>query len=159
MAIRVSGSPHLAAPLILSFRAESCSRRAAPVPDDKPSVKVGFKPGSTIPQLSFGLGPGVEVTFDTPNAVSILEAHLKFEKIAHVQLVEDVIDRAKSKGLTKQQEKVLRAMAEHYYMLGEPCTVADLARSLRKSRTTIRQHIDALKKKGFNGKMPGFGNM
>ena len=58
-------------------------------------------------------------------------------------------DPAAIQGLTCRQAQVLDAAAAYYAATGEPCSVSYLARRLALSRATVREHLEALARKGW----------
>lgn len=51
--------------------------------------------------------------------------------------------------LTDRQRMVLTTIAHYFAATGEPCSVLYLCRRLQLSRTRVRQHLDALHRKGW----------
>lgn len=51
--------------------------------------------------------------------------------------------------LTDRQAELLRELHRYYATTGEPCHGRYLARRLSLSNTTVRQHLDALYRKGW----------
>jgi DNA-binding MarR family transcriptional regulator len=51
--------------------------------------------------------------------------------------------------LSPRQCLVFAAIAMYYKATGEPCSVAYLARRLKLGRSTIREHLDAIQRKGW----------
>lgn len=51
--------------------------------------------------------------------------------------------------LTDRQRLVLTTLAQFYHATGEAPSVCYIARRLKLSRATIRQHLEALHRKGY----------
>lgn len=51
--------------------------------------------------------------------------------------------------LTDRQRVVLDAMRGYLVATGEPCSVSYLSRRLALSRSTVRDHLEALHRKGW----------
>lgn len=53
------------------------------------------------------------------------------------------------KPLTVRQHQVLTTVTEYFRVNGEPCTATFVARRLRLDPKTVKQHMAALKNKGW----------
>jgi transcriptional regulator of heat shock response len=61
----------------------------------------------------------------------------------------DSLQNTAVRGLTCRQAQVYDAMAQYYAATGEACSVSYVARRLSLSRATVREHLEALARKGW----------
>jgi DNA-binding CsgD family transcriptional regulator len=59
------------------------------------------------------------------------------------------METAPLRSLTAKQREVHRLTVDYYVATGEGCSLAYLARRLKKNRTAVRQHLHAIAAKGW----------
>lgn len=67
--------------------------------------------------------------------------------------------KVEGKPLTIRQHQIYVAFTEYFKTNGEACTMSQVARRVRLNRTTVRQHLSAIRAKGWIGDNPAFGRL